>query len=101
VVVHSTVIRRAIADGDAARNRPSSVRGRVVHGSAGAASSLRRRTLSANPLVRRKVCPTRAEIDRCWFDGVTSIGDTDVRRFRSVIESLVHRLAGCSRAFNR
>jgi riboflavin kinase/FMN adenylyltransferase len=96
VVVHSTVIRRAVADGDVALaakllGRPHVVRGRVVHG---AGRGRRIGFATANVRPRTQLVPaegvyaTRAEIDRCWFDGVTSIGTTPTfGGTESVIES--------------
>lgn len=96
VVVHSTVVRRAVAEGDVALaakllGRAHVVRGRVVHGVG------RGRTLgfaTANVRPRTQLVPaegvyaTRARIDQRWFDGVTSIGTTPTfGGTESVIES--------------
>jgi riboflavin kinase/FMN adenylyltransferase len=79
VVVHSTVIRRAVADGEVALaakllGRPHVVRGRVVHG---AGRGRRIGFATANIRPRTQLVPaegvyaTRAEIDRRWFFGGT------------------------------
>jgi riboflavin kinase/FMN adenylyltransferase len=84
VVVHSTVIRGAVADGDVALaatllGRPHVVRGRVVPG-AGRGRRIGFATANIRPCTQlapgEGVYATRAEIDRVTFDGVTSIGTT-------------------------
>lgn len=96
IVVHSTVVRRAVAEGDVALaakllGRPHVVRGRVVHG---AGRGRRIGFATANVRPRTQLVPaegvyaTRAEIDRRCFDGVTSIGKTPTfGGTESVIES--------------
>lgn len=96
IVVHSTVVRRAVAEGDVALaakllGRPHVVRGRVVHG---AGRGRRIGFATANVRPRTQLVPaegvyaTRAEIDRHCFDGVTSIGKTPTfGGTESVIES--------------
>ena len=96
IVVHSTVVRRAVAEGDvelAAKllGRPHVVRGRVVHG---AGRGRRIGFATANVRPRTQLVPaegvyaTRAEIARRCFDGVTSIGKTPTfGGTESVIES--------------
>jgi riboflavin kinase/FMN adenylyltransferase len=71
--------------------RPHVVRGRVVHG-AGRGRQLGFATANVRPSTQRVpaegVYATRAEIDRRWFDGVTSIGTTPTfGGTESVIES--------------
>ena len=84
VVVHSTVIRKAVAEGDVALaakllGRPHVVRGRVVPG---AGRGRRIGFATANVRPRTQLVPgdgvyvTRAELDRRTIDGVTSIGST-------------------------
>jgi riboflavin kinase/FMN adenylyltransferase len=82
IVVHSSVVRKAVADGDVALamrllGRPHVVRGRVVHGAGRgrdlgfATANLRART----PLVPREgVYATRVLVGGRRVDGVTSIG---------------------------
>jgi len=84
IVVHSSVVRQAVADGDvrlAMRllGRPHVVRGRVVRGAGRgrdlgfATANLRART----PLVPREgVYATQATVDGRRIDSVTSIGHT-------------------------
>jgi riboflavin kinase/FMN adenylyltransferase len=96
VVVHSTVIRRAVAGGDVALaakllGRPHVVRGRVVHG-AGRGRRIGFATANVRPSTQlvpaEGVYATRAEMDRQQFDGVTSIGTTPTfGGTESVIES--------------
>lgn len=96
VVVHSTVIRRAVAEGDVALaamllGRPHAVRGRVVHG-IGRGRQIGFATANVRPRTQlvpaEGVYATRAEIDGRQFDGVTSIGTTPTfGGTESVIES--------------
>lgn len=84
LVVHSTVIRKAVADGDvalAARllGRPHMVRGRVVRG---AGRGRRIGFATANVRPRTQAVPgdgvyaTRVDVDGRRYDSVTSIGTT-------------------------
>ena len=82
LVVHSTVIRRSVADGDVALaakliGRPHVVRGRVVPG-AGRGRRIGFATANVRPCTQlvpgEGVYATRAELDRQIIDGVTSIG---------------------------
>lgn len=82
LVVHSTVVREAVASGDvglAARllGRPHIVRGRVVHG-AGRGRQLGFATANVRPRTQavpgEGVYVTRADIGGNRYDGVTSIG---------------------------
>jgi riboflavin kinase/FMN adenylyltransferase len=82
IVVHSSVVRRAVADGDVALatrllGRPHVVRGRVVHG-AGRGRGLGFATANIRPKTQlvppEGVYATRAAVGSRHVDSVTSIG---------------------------
>jgi riboflavin kinase/FMN adenylyltransferase len=84
IVVHSTVIRQAVADGDVALaakllGRAHVVRGRVVPG-AGRGRRIGFATANVRPRTQaipgEGVYATRAQLEGSVYDGVTSIGTT-------------------------